>query len=98
MVTLVVRIIKVQGTGWEICHLDERIVDGYALVDGRMTHASKYTTAWESKLDDYLRFQHVRTQHTSQLPWTLIVRTTLVRDQDSHNARKAPQTIFYGEV
>jgi hypothetical protein len=65
MVTSVVRIIKVQSAGWETCHFDEGIVDGYALANGRMGHASRYTTAWESKLGHYIRIQHVRTQLTN---------------------------------
>jgi hypothetical protein len=62
-------ITKVQGAGWETCHYDEGIVDGYGRASGplvKMTHASRYTTAWESKISDYIRIQHVRTQLTSQ--------------------------------
>jgi hypothetical protein len=62
MVTSVVIIIKVQSAGWATCPFDEGKVDGYALANGRMKHASRYTTAWESKLGSYIRIQHVRTQ------------------------------------
>ena len=62
-------ITKVQGAGWVTCDYNEGTVDGYlGLVNNlpEMTHASRYTTAWESKLGEYIRVQHARTQLTSQ--------------------------------
>jgi hypothetical protein len=60
---------KVHGAGWVTCDRNEGTVDGYlGLVNNlpEMTHASRYTTAWESKLGEYIRVQHARTQLTSQ--------------------------------
>jgi len=58
-------ILKVQSAGWVTCPRDEGMVDGYAL-NGVMTHASRYTTVWESKPGRNIRIQHVRTHLTSQ--------------------------------
>ena len=59
------RLLKVEDAGWAICPYSEGIVDGYVLEDGIMSHASRYTTDWESKIGDNIRIQHVRTQLTS---------------------------------
>jgi hypothetical protein len=52
----------VQAAGWDVCPFSEGQVDGWALATGIMTHASRYTTEWESKIGENIRISHVRHQ------------------------------------
>ena len=54
--------LKVGDEGFEDCPREEGTIDGWGYVNGTMRHASKFTTAWESKLSQYIRIQHDRTK------------------------------------